>query len=92
MTLGRAALDAARSMLAAGDIEELLDGFDAEIEAAIADLNKPKGGQQAGVFRGDFARCSPRTLEKLKWWSRAFRDALRADRALTSAHQGKGET
>jgi len=56
---------------------QLLDGFDDEIERAAADAaGRNKGGQQCGIFSGDFARCPPSTYGRLRWWSKAFRAAL----------------
>lgn len=58
-------------------IVTLLDGFEREIEAAEEHLaSRGKGGQQVS-FHGDFAGAAPSTLGRLRWWLRAFREALR---------------
>lgn len=61
------------------DLERLLDGFDDAIEAAIADRNRPKGGQHV-PFHGDFGGCAVSSLVRMKWWSREFRSAIRGVR------------
>ena len=56
-------------------LEQLLDGFDNEVERASANIAaRGKGGQQVSFF-GDFANAAPSVLGRLRWWSRSFRQA-----------------
>jgi hypothetical protein len=57
------------------NIHLLLEGFEREIEAALAHHSRPRGGQQV-PFHGDFVNVSVSGLIKMKWWLKAFREAL----------------
>lgn len=63
-------------------LEELLAGFEAEVDAARAHLERPKGGQQV-TPSGDFIRVPPSTLQRLEWWVRAMKAAAQRDRETT---------
>lgn len=59
-----------------GDVENRIVYFEEEVAAAIADNNRPRGGQQVS-FHGDFARCPTSALKRMLWWAKTFRQELR---------------
>jgi hypothetical protein len=62
-------------------MEILFEGFEHEIDAAIAARNRPKGGQSCGPFHGDFAGALPSVLNHLGRWLRSFRASHAEEKA-----------
>lgn len=57
-------------------VAHVLDGLDAEIERTVQHRTRNKGGQTV-PDHSDFASVGPSGLSRLRWWSRAIREALR---------------
>ncbi len=59
------------------DIRFWVQAFGDEIErSAEAAASRGKGGQQVGYHSADFAYVPPSTFGRLRWWLRAFQEAL----------------
>ena len=59
-------------------VTRVLAGLEDEVLRASENLrNRGKGGQHVS-FHGDFASAVPSVLNRLEWWCRAFREALKA--------------
>lgn len=59
-------------------LETLFVAFDDEIESALADHRSRNGGPRGMSVEccSDFAYVQISALKRMKWWSRAFMDAL----------------
>jgi len=72
---------------------ELLEVLTLEFEAAIAEWDRPKGGQQAGLPGSDFywVRQIPSVAGRIRWWAREMRRALadQSERDLRSITGGQ---
>lgn len=56
-------------------LRAVVTGLAEEMEAAIRERERPKGGQ-AAPFHGDFAQAPPSMVGRLRWWARELRGAL----------------
>lgn len=56
-------------------LKAVVVGLAEEMEAAIRERERPKGGQSV-PFHGDFAQAPPSMVSRLRWWAREMREAL----------------
>lgn len=75
---GRRGVREGMGVMAMSTPQEVLSAFRDEVDRAIADRQKPKGGQQV-PFHGDFAGASPTVLNRLKWWIRELERTLEGE-------------
>ncbi len=60
------------------NLDDCIAAIEQHADAAIAYVNRPTGGQQAGDGGGgDFARCPISAMKRLKWWCERLREASR---------------
>jgi hypothetical protein len=56
-------------------LQAVVTGLAQEMEAAIRERERPKGGMSV-PFHGDFCNAPPSMLGRLRWWARELREAL----------------
>lgn len=59
-------------------LRHYLEAITSEFELAIADADRPKGGQTVGPSHADFVRAMkhPYVESRIRWWARELRRAL----------------